>query len=119
MRKAKSYNELKYLLNKEIHRGRLLDVNRVERAIGKSTLLFKMARENGYKIITKTRTLAIMFNKEFNTNIYYPISMLNALRGKRLNGVLLEEGLTLEEEKTCRKLFNVVGGYSSNFKGEK
>lgn len=120
MRKAKSYKELEYLLNKEIHRGRLLDTKKVKRAIGKSILLFKIAKEKGCKIITKTRSLSVIFNKEFNTNIYYPISMLNELRGRRdVINVLLEEGLTLEEENTCRELFNVVGGYSSNFKGEK
>lgn len=116
MRKAKSYKELKYLLNKEIQRGRLLDINRVERGVGKTHLLSELATENDYVIIVRNRSLAVMFNKEQNKYIYYFISGLNELRDKRFKGVLLEEGLTLEEEKGARDLFNVVGGYSSNFK---
>lgn len=116
MRKARSYKELKYLLNKEIQRGRLLDVNRVERGIGKTHLLAELATENDYVIMVRNRNLAVMFNKEQNKNIYYFISGLNELRGKRFKGVLLEEGLPLEWEKECKRLFNVVGGYSSNFK---
>lgn len=120
MRKIKTYNELKYNLVKEITRGRLLDSKRVERGIGKSNLLFKSADENGFVIIVKTRSVAVMLNKEFDTDIYYPISMLNELRGRRnMMDVLLEEGLSLEEEKACRKFFNVVGGYSLNYNGGK
>ena len=119
MRKIKSFQELKYNLYKEIKRGRLLDVNRVERGIGKSYLLSEIAKENDYIIIVRYGNLARMFNKEQDTDRYYTISMLNTLRGKRLKGVLLEEGLTLEEEKEVRRLFNVVGGYSLNYKGDK
>lgn len=119
MRKAKSYNELKYLLNKEIKRGRLLDVNRVERGIGKTTLLKEIAMNNDYLIATETRDLADLFNKGLEEKLYISVGNINSLRGKRFKGLLLEEGIKLEDEKEIRKLFKVIGGYSSNFKGDR
>ena len=119
MRKAKSYNELKYLLNKEIKRGRLLDVNRVERGIGKTTLLKEMAINNDYLIVTGSKILADLFNKDLEKELYISSGNINSLRGKRSKGLLLEEGIKLEDEKGIRKLFKVIGGYSSNFKGGK
>lgn len=117
MKRIKTYNGLIYNLTKEISRGRLLDSNRVERGIGKSCLLYWIAYNASYKIITKTKQQAKMFNKEFKTDIYYSIGELNELRGKRLNGLLLEEGLSLEDEKACKRLFDIIGGYSLNYKG--
>lgn len=117
MRKIKNYKELEYNLYKEKQRGRLLDTNRVERGIGKSHLLYNIACLRNCKIIVKTLTQANMFNKKFNTDIYYPITAINSLRGKMFDGVLLEEGLTLEDEKNCKRMFDVIGGYSLNCKG--
>lgn len=117
MKRIKTYNGLIYNLTKEISRGRLLDSNRVERGIGKSCLLYWIAYNTSYKIITKTKQQAKMFNKEFKTDIYHSIG--EDLRGRNFKKVLLEEGLSLEDEKTCRELFDVVGGYSLNYKGGK
>lgn len=119
MKRIKTYNGLKYSLNKEINRGRLLDTNRISRGIGKSKLLKEMAINNGYFIITGTQKLANLFNKNLEKELYISAGSINSLRGERFNGLLLEEGIKLEDEKEIRRLFNVIGGYSSNFRKEK
>lgn len=114
MKRIKTYNGLKYCLNKEIKRGRLLDVKRTGRRIGKTSLLFKLAEENNFYIIVPFVKLAKAFNKEFNTGRF--IAASESLNGRSFEGLLLDEGINLTIEKELRKRFNVVGGYSSNFK---
>ena len=116
MKKIKTYNGLKYCLNKEIKRGRLLDVKKVKRGLGKTSLLFKLAEENGLYIIVPFMQQAKIFNKEFSTDKFIPAS--ESLRGRRFKGLLLDEGITLEREKEIKKLFSIVGGYSSSYKTE-
>lgn len=115
--RVKTYKGLKYLLNREMKRGRLLDVTNIPRGIGKSKLLLEIALENDYVIITNLKAVAMALSKEFNVkygDIYISARQVDCLRGRNFKGVLLEEGLTVKQEKQLKKLFNVVGGYSNH-----
>lgn len=118
MARVNTYNGVKYLLEKEIKRGRLLDTRDIPRGIGKSKILLDIAQENGYVIAVDVKTRAKGLAKDFGVEdkgIYVTVRELDDWRGKELpKGVLFEEGLTVKQENKLKKMFNVIGGYSND-----
>lgn len=118
LKKVKTTKGLEYVLYKEIKRGRLLDINRVPRRIGKTTLLNQIAIDNDYIIVTPTRSLSDYFNHYYGNKRYMSMGEIRTSdfpRSRRAK-FLLEEGLDLQDEKYMMDNFNVIGGYSINYK---
>lgn len=116
-KRIKTYNEMKYLLNREIERGRLLDVKRLPRQIGKTRLLKKIAESHmGYVVVGK-HNLAKLYNQQYcdSRPVFISVRELLLNRDRNYNVLFLDEGISIEDEKLIRSKYNVLGGFSSNY----
>ena len=118
-KRIKTFNEMKYLLKKEMERGRLLDARRIPRQIRKTSLLKEIAERNQYLVVEKDSTIARLFNKTYcenKENIFISVRELIYSPNRNIyKGLLLDESISLEDEKYLRKKYNVIGGFSSNY----
>lgn len=114
MKKVKTRKGISYILNRDIKRKRLTDVRRFPRQIGKTTELYKIAKEKDYMIVVGTYKHAKLLNLLFDTNRFIPFSDYELFSKLSSTKFLLEEDLTLEQEKFLIKKYHVVGGLSSN-----
>lgn len=104
---------LEYRLQREMKRGRLLDVSYIARGIGKTELLVKIAREIGAIIITPSARVAKIFSSKYPDVKF--LSCDSQLRGYR-NPFLLEEGIPKDKIKSIKNTVNVIGGYYDSAK---
>lgn len=117
-KRIKTYNEMKYLLKREMKRGRLLDVKRIPRQIGKTRLLKEIAESNMGHVVVSNYDLARLYNQRYcdsKSDIFISIREILLDRNKRYNLLLLDEGISIEDEKLIRDKYNVLGGFSSNY----
>lgn len=114
MKKVKTTKGMSYIINRDMKRKRLTDVRRFPRQIGKTTQLYKIAKEKDYMIVVGTYAHAKILNLLFDTNRFIPFSNNGVFSKLSDTKFLLEEDLTLEQEKFLIKKYNVVGGLSSN-----
>lgn len=106
---GKTRRYLKYKLDKDMKRGRLTKLEDLPRGIGKSTLIARLAKENGWIVVEPT------LNHLRNFKHMFPdVECINARAiaiGDRRK-FILDEGIADKEEKHLRKHFTVVGGFS-------
>ena len=114
MARVNTYNGVKYLLRKEMERGRLLDTRDIPRGIGKSKILLDIALENDYVIVVDLKTVATELSKEFNVEDKGVYVTYRELKDRDVKYILLEEGLTVKQEKKLRAEYDVMGGYSND-----
>lgn len=89
-------------LLKYLHSGKLIPTSESTRNIGKTTALKEIAEEYNIPIITRTWHTPEYDAKHIEI---FSIRNIDELRGRRFdNGVLIEEGLTLEEIKKLKDM---------------
>lgn len=114
---AKTRRCLKWKLDRELKRGRLLNVECIPRQIGKTELLVKVARDVGAVIVCPNLRWADTFRRKYLDISFMSVNELirnQVFRGK----VLLEEGIPQDIQKEIMRRYHVVGGYSGSSKNK-
>ncbi len=101
--------QLEIQLFDKLYSNQLIRTNSFTRGIGKSYILAKISVHCNIPIIVPSQSGKYSLMKAFPNAQYL---LTNELRGRSLpNGVLLEEGFSMQEIKKIKKLATIAGGY--------
>lgn len=89
--------------------GELINTNRKNRKLGKTTALVEFARLNDYTILTPNSGVAKLINKYFG---YKKVKSIKSYTLDALPGVVIEEGCTSEDIQSIKNQgINIITGF--------